>query len=352
MSKKQKIIVGMSGGVDSSVAAVLLKKQGHEVKGVYMKNWTDDKFTDCPWQEDVEYANKTAEKLGIDFEVWDFQKEYYQSVVEYFFREYKSGRTPNPDIMCNLHIKFGVFLDRVIKEGFDFVATGHYVRKRGNKLLAGMDKNKDQSYFLYTMTQSQLKRSMFPLGDITKEEVRKLAKDLDLPAAGRKDSTGICFIGEVEVRKFLQTKIKPHPGEVVTTDGEVIGQHEGVEFYTIGQRHGLGVPGGSGPYFVVEKNTKRNQLIVVEGEDDPALFSKGLVASNLHWISGTEPEFPLNVSARIRYRQPRQETVVRKEGKSLRVEFAGPQRAVTPGQAVVFYKDDEVLGGAVIEKSL
>lgn len=357
--KKEKVIVGMSGGVDSSVAAALLVRQGYRVEGAFMKNWSDTKDPvtgSCAWRGERHDAELVAAKLGIPFATYDFEAQYRQAVVDYLFREYEAGRTPNPDVMCNKVIKFDLFLKRALAEGADLIATGHYARLRrparsGGRLelLAGADKSKDQSYFLHQLSQEQLRRTLFPLGRLKKTEVRKLARRFGLPTAAKKDSQGICFIGKVDLKAFLARKIPRHPGPIVTVDGRVIGRHAGIAPFTIGQRHGLNIGGGA-PYYVVEKDARRNALIVASGDGEAALYSRGLTVGEVHWISGRPPRLPLRCRARIRYRQPLQAAVVRKgqDGRRTEVRFARPQRAVTPGQFVVFYQGEVCLGGGVI----
>lgn len=353
--KNKTIVVGMSGGVDSSVAAALLKRQGYDVVGVYMKNWSRN-FGDygCTWAEDAEDARKVAAKIGIPFYVWNFEKEYYSKVVEYFLAEYKAGRTPNPDVMCNKEIKFKVFLERAMKLGADFVATGHYARtsidKRGTAhLLKGADSNKDQSYFLYALTQSQLKKTVFPIGDYVKPEIRKLAKRLGLPNHAKKDSQGICFIGQIDVTEFLKAHIKSDAGSVVDPSGKTIGRHYGLPFYTIGQREGLGV-GGTGPYYVIGKKPRLNQLVVTNDAKDPGLWRKSFTVTEVNWTTA-RPKFPLKTGVAIRYRHPDQPALLEKaDSGSIKVTFEAPQRAITPGQAAVFYAGVECLGGGVITK--
>jgi len=369
--EKRKVIVGMSGGVDSSVAVALLKQEGYEVTGVFMKNWADPRYP-CPWQEDRQDAMRVAAILDIPFETWDFSKEYRESVVEYMIREYRMGRTPNPDVMCNSRIKFGAFLQYALKAGADFIATGHYVRLmrksqtnskskiRNSKLVVAKDLNKDQSYFLWTLTQEQLAHSLFPIGDYTKPEVRALAKKFGLPTAEKPDSQGVCFIGEIDVAAFLRDHIPSRRGAVLTASGKKIGEHDGAEFYTIGQRHGIGVGGGI-PFYVAGKDIEMNTLMVAKGPNDNALFSKKLTVESINWISGETPIFPFRCEARIRYRQPLQRASIRYQvsgikgegrSKTLNTEylirFSEPQRAVTPGQSIVFYNDGKMLGGGII----
>jgi len=356
--KTIKVIVGMSGGVDSSVAAALLVEQGYEVVGAFMKNWSDTKDPvtgSCAWRGERHDAQLVAAKLDIPFVTFDFEKEYREAVVQYLFREYEAGRTPNPDVLCNKVVKFDLFLRRARAMGADLIATGHYARIRpparsGGRcaLLAGLDKNKDQSYFLNQLAQDQLRRVLFPVGRLKKPVVRRLARRYGLPTADKKDSQGICFIGRIDLKSFLARKIPRHPGPIITTDGRVIGRHQGIAPFTIGQRHGLDIGGGI-PFYVVEKDVKRNALIVAEGAENESLYSKRLMAREEHWISGREPKLPLRCQARIRYRQPLQSAVVRRgKGGGLEVVFAKPQRAITPGQFVVFYQGAVCLGGGVI----
>ena len=349
---KRKIMVAMSGGVDSSVVAALLLAEGHEVTGAFMKNWSDeaDPCTgECAWKKDRQDALRVATTLGIPFETFDFEAEYRRDVVEYMVREYAAGRTPNPDVMCNSKVKFKLFLRKALDSGADMIATGHYARVAEQSgrfaLLAGIDTNKDQSYFLNQLTQEQLSKTLFPIGHLPKPEVRRLAAEFDLPTAAKKDSQGICFIGKVDLREFLGEKISGIPGDVVTIDGKVVGRHAGIAPYTIGQRHGLGIGGGA-PYFVVDKDLSRNVVIVSRAEAD--LFASALVAEEPHWIAGEPPTFPLRCRARIRYRQPLQDCTVTATDGQLRVDFAHSQRAISPGQFAVFYDGDICLGGAVI----
>jgi tRNA-uridine 2-sulfurtransferase len=340
------VYVGMSGGVDSSVAAALLKKRGFSVVGVFMKPWQPTKGeVVCLWKEDREYAMRAAAALNIPFETWDFSKDYKREVADYMIEEYKAGRTPNPDVMCNKEIKFGLFLRRALKEGADYVATGHYARVKktnsGFSLLAGKDKNKDQSYFLWTLTQAQLSKILFPVGDLEKLEVRKLAKKFKLPNFDKKDSQGVCFIGTLDMKEFLKHYIKSKPGNIVDEHGTVIGIHEGSYYYTIGQRHGLDIKNGQGPYYVTAKDLKKN--IVYVGKEEQLLSSEARI-SGLNWI---EPQikFPLSISSRLRYRAKLKKAALDKSGK---LKLLSPERAITSGQSAVFYKGDRVLGGGIV----
>ncbi|MBI3684815.1 tRNA 2-thiouridine(34) synthase MnmA [Candidatus Azambacteria bacterium] len=338
----QKIFVAMSGGVDSSVAAALLKKEGYDVTGVFMKGWSDSRFfkdkTMCPWVADQEEARKAAAVLGIPFYTWDVQEEYKKKVVDYMVSSYREGITPNPDVMCNKEIKFGIFLDRALSMGADFIATGHYARTQllagGYSLFAGMDKNKDQSYFLWTLTQKKLAHVLFPIGGFIKSHVRELAREFGLSNANRKESQGVCFVGELEVFDFLKSQIAAQPGPVLTAAGKQVGKHQGAVFYTIGQRHGIGSPGGGTAYYVAQKDLAHNTLYVAENIKEGDLYKTELIARGVSWISGTAPQFPLRCEARIRYRQPLQKCFV---DAALHVIFDEPQRAVTPGQSIVFY---------------
>jgi tRNA-uridine 2-sulfurtransferase len=365
MENKHKIFVAMSGGVDSSVAAHLLKKQGHDVVGVFMKNWTetlsnveDNPLAEselCPWITDQEDMRKVCNKLHIPFYTFDFEKEYKDRVIEYFYSSYKKGITPNPDIMCNKEIKFNLFLKKCIKLGADYIATGHYAQVRettvnGNRkfeLLKGKDENKDQSYFLCTLNQEQLSKTLFPIGEYKKTEIRKIAKKINLPTHDKKDSQGICFIGEVDLREFLKQRLKENPGKIITTEGELIGDHVGLPFYTIGQRKGINIGGGI-PYYVVGKDSKNNQLVVAKGSHDPKLFNKNLSADHVHWV-GEKPRFPLKCTAKIRYRQVDQKVTINQLSKNtINAVFDEPQRAITPGQSIVMYEGDILIGSAVI----
>jgi tRNA-specific 2-thiouridylase len=397
---KHKVIVGLSGGVDSSVAAYLLKKEGHDVIGLFMKNWHDDSVTlsdECPWLDDSNDALLVAQKLGIPFQTIDLSGPYKKRIVDYMFEEYRNGRTPNPDVLCNREIKFDIFLDTALKLGADFIATGHYCRKKSFekngktlcRLLAGADTNKDQSYFLCQLNQYQLSKALFPIGDLTKPEVRHLAKKLDLVTADKKDSQGLCFVGKVRLPEFLMQKLKPLKGKIIeipdsspiydkpinklipekaeinmlekmTTpysytpqDGKVVGEHKGAHFFTIGQRKGLHVGGTPEPLFIIDTDTKNNIIYTGQGDRHQGLYRKGLFVCNddIHWIradltlrSGEN----MHVEARIRYRQDLQKAVIFQEKKGLYVIFDAPQRGITPGQFVAWYVDDELLGSGVI----
>ncbi|MBI2355778.1 MAG: tRNA 2-thiouridine(34) synthase MnmA [Candidatus Doudnabacteria bacterium] len=363
---KRKVVVGMSGGVDSSVSAAMLAKQGFDVIGVFMKNWSEDfGHYGCTWAEDAEDARKVAKLLDIPFYVWNFEKEYYEKVVEYFLREYKAGRTPNPDVMCNSEIKFKFFLDKALSLGANFVATGHYARIQKSKiksqndnlkvkisyrLLKGADPAKDQSYFLYTLKQEQLSKVLFPIGEYKKSEVREMAKEFGLPNHAKKDSQGICFIGKINVREFLKEKIKAEAGEVVTTSGQILGMHQGLPYYTIGQREGIGI-GGSGPYYVASKDFDSNRLLVTNDQNDPKLWKKEFTVTDVSWTDKA-PKFPLNAGVSIRYHHPDFDATIDNDDDNdkLRIIFDQPQRAITPGQAAVIYQDEELLGGGIIDK--
>jgi tRNA-specific 2-thiouridylase len=424
--KKKTVFCAMSGGVDSSVAAALLKKRGFNVIGVFMRNWHPNSappaldlrqsknahsnnsysehsdnirrfglYSSCPWEEDQKSARVAASAIGIPFYTWDFSNEYKERVVDYMVRGYHQGLTPNPDVVCNKEIKFGVFLEQAIAAGADFVATGHYVRMsltnnelKPNKrideskirlfensqqirysLMVGIDPNKDQSYFLWTLTQAQLKYCLFPIGDYTKPQVREIAKKFGLPNAERKDSQGLCFVGKVDFRDFIGNFLPKTRGKVLTTSGKIIGEHEGTHFYTVGQRRGIGIGGGV-PHYVAAKDAANNTLVVADGSYDPALYRDSIIVSDLNWISGSEPKLPLRCLARIRYRQPLQWCTINQLSVPLRspvtgldesikpttdnrqlitVVFDEPQKAVAPGQSIVFYKNKEMLGGGVIQ---
>src|SRR3989344_567640 len=395
---KKLVYVAMSGGVDSSVASALLKKRGFDVVGVFMKTWSPDLSTvlpittpgvvnkvfvdKCMWKEDREDAMRAASVLGIPFKTWDFSKQYKKLVTDYMVREYKAGRTPNPDVMCNKEIKFGLFFNRAIKEGADFIATGHYVRiKRKSqttnhksqinpklknkfenlniensleivncKLKIAKDKNKDQSYFLWTLTQKQLKYCLFAIGDYIKPEIRKMAKKFGLPNHDKKDSQGVCFIGPLDMKDFLKTKIKPKKGKIISLRlnlKEIIGEHDGACYYTIGQRHGLNLSIGGGPYYVVSKDVKKNIIYVGDEKD---LYSKILKISDISWINPTwklnfQVKKAMGVDVRVRYRAGLKKAILKKNGE---LWLKTPERAITSGQSAVFYRNGELLGGGII----
>jgi tRNA-specific 2-thiouridylase len=389
---KKRVVVGLSGGVDSSVAAYLLKEQGYEVIGMFMKNWHDDTVTisnECPWLDDSNDAMIVAQHLGIPFQAIDLSKEYKERIVDYMFAEYQVGRTPNPDVLCNREIKFDIFLKAALKLGADYVATGHYARrnetevngKKVYQLLAGKDPNKDQSYFLCQLTQEQLSKALFPVGELLKPEVREIAAKAGLATANKKDSQGLCFVGKVHLPDFLQQRLQPKKGKAIVipetaktysngqsmddlisltkpytyqqSEGEVVGEHNGAHFYTIGQRKGLNIGGQPKPLFVIGTDTEHNILYMGLGEDHPGLYRKGLFVPNEdeHWI---REDLKLQVGeskkymARIRYRQPLEPCTLHKKEEGLYIIFERPQKAITPGQFAAWYEDDELIGSGVI----
>jgi len=366
ISKNRPLVyVAMSGGVDSSVAAALLKRRGLNIVGVFMKPWQPKIENFCLWKEDREDALRAASVLGIPLLTWDFSKQYKKAVINYMIREYKAGRTPNPDVMCNREIKFGIFFDKAIEEGADFIATGHYIRLepeyqifkpkflkkslkiKNCKLKIARDSAKDQSYFLWTLKQKQLKKCLFPIGEHTKPEVRKLAKKFGLPNYAKKDSQGVCFIGPLDMKDFLKTRIKSKPGKIIHLNGKVLGNHDGAYYYTIGQRHGLNIGIGGGPYYVVKKDIKKN-IVYVGNERD--LYSKELKVSNISWVNDV---WKLNfqtghleyIRVKIRYRSQTEKAILSKKGI---LKFSKPVRAITSGQSAVFYKGKELIGGGII----
>ncbi len=358
MDKQVKVIVGMSGGVDSSVAASILLEQGYAVEGLFMKNWEEDDGTEfCSAKEDLEDAGKICHQLGIDLHTANFAAEYWDNVFEEFLSEYAAGRTPNPDVLCNREIKFNLFVAHASRLGADYIATGHYVRgvhkpDGAFELLTGVDANKDQSYFLQDVPLGQLAKCLFPLGDLTKPEVRAIAEKHGFENHQKKDSTGICFIGERRFRDFLNTYLPANPGEIFSVSGDRLGEHMGLAFYTLGQRQGLGIGGAAGfadaPWYVVSKNLEANKLIVTQNQD--LLDAHALTCSAFNWLLDPAPALPLTCSARIRYRQGSQACIVSQiSDGQFHVQFPSPQRAITPGQYVCLYQDDHCLGGAVIE---
>ncbi|HSX07593.1 MAG TPA: tRNA 2-thiouridine(34) synthase MnmA [Candidatus Saccharimonadales bacterium] len=345
----KKVYVGMSGGVDSSVTAALLKEQGYDVTGVYMKNWSQDLpgFV-CPWKEDYQDAKRVAVQLGIPFKMYDFEKEYRAKVVDYMIDEYKAGRTPNPDIMCNQEVKFKLFLQTALEDGADMIATGHYARVQDGQLLAGLDKNKDQSYFLYRVTEDALRHSFMPIGEYEKPAVRELAKKYGLVTAEKKDSQGICFVGKVGIKEFLEQFVKTEPGAIIDRDGSTIGEHDGALFYTIGQRHGLDVGGGL-PYYVIGKDMAKNEVYVTTDLQDKGLWADALALADAHWINDA-PEQEKTYHVRTRYRAPLIPVKhIKKQGDGAwRIELAEEVRALTPGQSAVLYEGDRVVGGGIV----
>jgi len=356
-----RVIVGMSGGVDSSVSALLLIQQGYQVEGLFMKNWDEDDGSEyCTAKDDLADAQAVCDKLSIKLHTANFAAEYWDNVFEYFLEEYKAGRTPNPDILCNREIKFKVFLEYAEILGADLIATGHYVRRADiggeTQLLKGLDNNKDQSYFLHAVGGLEISKTLFPVGELEKPEVRRLAEEFDLTTHNKKDSTGICFIGERRFKDFLQQYLPAQPGKIITSDGTAIGDHSGLMYHTIGQRQGLGIGGVKGsneePWYVAGKHLDTNELLVVQGGQHQLLFSRSLSAAKPDWVNGEPAEKQFRCMAKTRYRQPDQACRVSiNDGGTVEVVFDEPQRAVTPGQSVVFYEGENCLGGGVIEQA-
>lgn len=368
-STKKRVVIGMSGGVDSSVSAWLLKEQGYEVIGLFMKNWEDDDDSEyCSTRQDWIDAVSVADVVGVDIEAVNFASEYKDRVFAEFLREYQAGRTPNPDVLCNAEIKFKAFLDHAMHLGADMIATGHYARVREvasgpnagqTQLLKAVDASKDQSYFLHRLNQAQLSKTLFPLGEIRKTEVRKIAEQLKLPNATKKDSTGICFIGERPFRDFLNRYLSYQPGPMKTPDGTIVGEHVGLSFYTLGQRKGIGLggmkthkntDGNSDPWYVARKDVATNTLYIVQGHDHPWLLSSELSAGQMSWVAGTAPDIE-ELSAKTRYRQADVACTQHTSSDSFSLNFEIPQWAVTPGQSAVLYDGDVCLGGGIINAS-
>jgi len=353
-----KVTVGMSGGVDSSVAALLLKEAGHDVRAIFMQNW-DDSDDQCTARQDYRDAMAVCRRLDIELTTVNFEREYWDRVFAHFLEEYSAGRTPNPDILCNKEIKFKAFLEHAKERGSDFIATGHYAQRstgsaqQAVQLLRGLDTNKDQSYFLYTLGQNELQSALFPVGHLEKPEVRRLASKAGFHVSTKKDSTGICFIGERKFSEFLSEYLPAKPGDIISDDGKVIGRHQGLMFYTLGQRQGLGIGGSKEgvdePWYVLDKSLSSNHLIVGQGHDHPHLYRSSLNTHGLHWCAGSAPGDHFECTAKVRYRQSDQQASVRiKADDCAIVDFAQPVRAITPGQSIVFYQGESCLGGGVI----
>ncbi len=357
----KKVIVGLSGGVDSAVAVIMLQKAGYFVEGMFMRNWDssinndvlgnpNDPYDICPQEKDYMDACEVAEKLNIKLHRVDFVEEYWNKVFTYFLEEYKKNRTPNPDILCNKEIKFKAFLEKAEELGCDYIAMGHYARVKDGKLLRGLDQNKDQSYFLCQLSKTQISKAIFPVGELTKSEVRKIASDYNLNVATKKDSTGICFIGERNFKEFLQNYLPATPGDMSDLNGNVVGRHDGLMYYTIGQRHGLGIGGPGEAWFVIGKNASENVLLVDQGSNQEYLYSNRCIVTNVNWL-GKEIDGFFNCTAKFRYRQKDINVRIRFIAKdTLEVFYKDKSKAVTPGQAAVFYFNEEVIGGATIDK--
>lgn len=356
--EETRVIVGMSGGVDSSVTAYLLKELGFDVIGIFMKNWDDtDASGFCSATEDFEDVQAVCDQIGIPYYAVNFEKQYWDKVFTYFLDEYKAGRTPNPDVMCNKEIKFKAFLEHAEDLGAEFLATGHYaqidLQEGVHVLRRGTDQNKDQTYFLNQLNQNQLSKAIFPIGGIHKQQVRQIAEQAQLATAKKKDSTGICFIGERNFKEFLSQYLPAQPGQMKTTSGQIKGTHDGLMYYTLGQRQGLGIGGAGEPWFVVGKNVQENVLYVEQGFENPHLYYERLFATDLNWIAGRSPHKSFTCTAKFRYRQAdKKVTVYVQDNNECEVVFAEPQRSVTPGQSVVFYQGDTCLGGGTIDKAV
>lgn len=344
----KRVFVGLSGGVDSSVTAALLASQGYDVVGVYMKNWSQDlPGMPCPWKDDFTDAKRVAVRLGIDFKMYDFEKEYRQKVVDYMLDGFRAGITPNPDIICNQEIKFKLFLDTALEDGADMVATGHYASTRGGRLFMAKDDNKDQTYFLYRVQKSALEKTLFPLGGHTKPQVRELAKKIGLVTADKKDSMGICFVGKVGIKEFLEQYVQKSPGDIIDQHGRTIGQHDGAIFYTIGQRHGLNVGGGL-PYYVTGKDMDKNEVYVTTDLQDGKLWSRQIKLTAAHWIGGEPAGNKLSVRTRHRAKLLPVKKLNKLSNYDWEIELEDEVRALTPGQSAVFYAGKECLGGGII----
>lgn len=351
MTQIKTVYVGMSGGVDSSVTAALLKEQGFHVVGVFMKNWSKDlPGMKCPWLEDFQDAKRVAVQLGIEFRMYDFEKEYFDRVVQYMLDEYKAGRTPNPDIMCNQEVKFKLFLDAALRDGADYIATGHYARTSNGCLLTAVDDNKDQTYFLYRVDEAALQRTLFPIGEFSKPDVRIMAEARGLYTAKKKDSQGICFVGQVGIRDFLDQYITSSPGPIIDQNGAVVGEHDGAIYYTIGQRHGLNVGGGL-PYYVADKNMDTNTVFVTTDLQDARLWRDSIRLGSMHWINA-EPDAQslVGVQARTRHRAHYKDIIAAEKHSDTTwtLQLDSQERAVTPGQSVVLYDGERVLGGGIV----